>query len=75
MLLIVRLFVPNSLKGPQAVVETDSFYGLQVLDKLQNTILPEAKQMLGKVGKGEGSNYPSSIAKVSVISQTVKSCQ
>ena len=37
---------------------------MQVLDKLKNTILPEAKSMLGKVGQGEGSNYPSSIAKV-----------
>lgn len=36
----------------------------QVLAKLKETILPEAKRMLGKVGKGEGSNYPSSIAKV-----------
>ncbi len=36
---------------------------MQVLDKLQNKILPDAKQMLTKVGRGEGSNYPASIAK------------
>ena len=40
---------------------------MQVLDKLENKILPEAKEMLTKVGKGEGSNYPASIAKVSCI--------
>lgn len=38
---------------------------MQVLDKLENKILPEAKEMLTKVGKGEGSNYPASIAKAS----------
>ena len=64
MLLTERLFASTSLKRQQALVETDWFNDLQVLDKLKNTILPEAKQMLGKVGKGEGSNYPSSIAKV-----------
>lgn len=34
-----------------------------VLDKLQNKILPEAKEMLTRVGKGEDGSYPSSIAK------------
>ena len=37
---------------------------VQVLAKLKEKILPEAKNMIGKVGRGEGSNYPSSIAKV-----------
>ena len=35
-----------------------------MLSKLKDKILPEAKEMLAKVGKGEGSNYPASIAKV-----------
>ena len=42
---------------------------MQVLDKLENKILPEAKEMLTKVGKGEGSNYPASIAKVNQTSR------
>ena len=39
-------------------------FDLKVLSKLREKILPEAKDMLTRVGKGEGSNYPSSIAKV-----------
>lgn len=37
---------------------------MQVLDKLKNKILPEAKQMIGKVGSNEGGAYPSTAAKV-----------
>ncbi len=40
-----------------------------MLAKLRDKILPEAKDMLTRVGKGEGSNYPSSIAKVNFSSE------
>ena len=37
---------------------------LQVLVTLKEKVLPDAKSMISKVAKGEGSNYPASIAKV-----------
>ena len=44
-----------------------------MLAKLREKILPEAKDMLTRVGKGEGSNYPSSIAKVVLSHRTLDS--
>ena len=39
-------------------------HAVQILDKLKNKILPEAKEMIDRTASGTGSTYPSSIAKV-----------